>query len=116
MLNINFRWEQGCQPLKQHLESLVMAAMNAIYTESMDAMDAIQLQADDITYNVAKDGRTCLGGQIIYNLANNVELVIDTFLGHVTAKHGSELYQLEFDEDPAGFQMAVSDLFWAARS
>lgn len=116
MLNTNFRWDQRHETLQEHLKNVVTAAIEAFYTKSIDPMDAIQSDADDITYSVAADGRTCLGGQVIYHLAHNVELIIDTFRGLITAQRSGISYEIEFSEDPVGFQMAVSDLFWAVRS
>ena len=109
-------WDRANQSAQEHLKEVVSEAFSQFNREGTDAMHSIQTDADGICWMVGKDARTCIGGMVMYHLAHGVTLCIDTVRGGISASTDSEKFSREFHEDPAGFQIAVSDLYWARRS
>ena len=109
-------WDRANQSAQEHLKEVVSEAFSYFYKRETDAMHSIQTDADGIVFMVGKDARTCIGGMVMYHLAHGVTLCIDTVRGGISASTDSERFSREFHEDPAGFQNAVSDLYWARRS
>jgi len=97
------------------LQSLIAGKMAAIYDPKTDCVDDIN-DADDIHHVVTSDGKTALGSKIIYQCGHGIVLVHDTYEATVSATWGPISIAQDYDEDPAGYEMATSDFFWAARS
>lgn len=110
------QWDRANQTVQDHLRELVSEALSIFSDRQTDAMHSIQTDADGIMYMVGRDARTCCGGMVLYHLAHDVVVCLDTLRGDIAARWKNESFSAEWHEDPAGFQNAVSDLYWATRS
>jgi hypothetical protein len=109
-------WDRANQTVHNHLRDVVSEALSIFSDRKTDAMHSIQTDADGIMYTVGRDARTCIGGMVFYHLAHDVVVCLDTFCGDIAARWEDDSFSAEWHEDPAGFQNAVSDLYWATRS
>jgi len=97
------------------LTQLVHETLSRIEDHKTDSMEEI-LSADDLHHITTWDARTSLGAKVIFYGSHGIKLVHDTYEGVVTASWNELSVSESYDTDPAGFQMATSDLYWARRS
>ena len=97
------------------LVQLVDDTINRVYNPNTDSMAEI-MSADDLHHITTWDAKTSLGAKVIFYGPHGIKLVHDTYEGIVTASWNELSVSESYDEDPAGFQMATSDLYWVQRS